>query len=56
MQIPAPIIAALLAASIGGIGSVLRRLDCPAFLRALETGQTKRLEVNLNGYALNSRS
>jgi hypothetical protein len=33
-----------------------RRLDCPAFLRHSKTGQTNRLELNLDGYALNGRS
>jgi hypothetical protein len=31
------------------------RLDCPAFLRASKTGQTKRLESDLYGRALNER-
>ena len=30
-----------------------RRLDCPAFRRNLETGQTNRLQSNLDGHALN---
>ena len=33
-----------------------RRLDCPAFLRTSKTGQTKRLESDLYGRALNERS
>ena len=32
------------------------RLDCPAFLRASKTGQTKRLESDLYGRALNECS
>ena len=35
-------------------GDAARRLDCPAFRRALETGQTKRRSLqNLYGCALN---
>jgi len=33
-----------------------RRFDWPAFLRALETGQTNRLYRNLCGHALNEHS
>jgi hypothetical protein len=32
-----------------------RRLDCPAFLRHSETGQTKRRDMHLDGGALNVR-
>jgi hypothetical protein len=31
------------------------RLDCPVFLRALKTGQTKRRDTHLDGDALNVR-
>ena len=34
-------------------GDAARRLDCPAFRRALETGQTNRRNINLAGRALN---
>jgi len=34
-------------------GDAARRLDCPAFRRALETGQTNRRNGNLAGHALN---
>jgi len=36
-------------------GNAARRLDCPAFRRALETGQTNRRNRNLDGHALNGR-
>jgi hypothetical protein len=32
-----------------------RRFDCPAFRRALETGQTNRCNRNLYGRAINGR-
>ena len=34
-------------------GDAARRLDCLAFRRALETGQTNRRNKNLDGHALN---
>jgi hypothetical protein len=37
------------------IRNEVRRFDWPAFLRASETSQTKRLEMNLCGRALNAR-
>src|SRR5208282_4293251 len=36
-------------------GNAARRLDCPAFRRALETGQTNRRNRNLYGDALTGR-
>ena len=36
-------------------GNAARRFDCPAFRRALETGQTNRRNRNLDGHALNER-
>src|SRR5271168_5261414 len=33
-----------------------RRLDCLAFLRHSKTGQTNRLQLNLDGHALTGRS
>jgi hypothetical protein len=36
-------------------GNAARRLDCPAFRRALETGQTNRRNRNLDGHALTGR-
>jgi len=35
------------------LGDAARRLDCLAFRRALETGQTNRRNKNLVGHALN---
>jgi hypothetical protein len=36
-------------------GNAARRLDCPAFRRALETGQTNHRNRNLDGHALTGR-